>query len=716
MEVGESEVSSHNNFLTKWQTVIFRNYGLVPIENLAKVLRCEVAIIEEEAMRLGLNKQSGNSEWLIKGYITIIRNNWCLLDRGQIEDLLGISSERFDFILSEEDFLLSKLTMPKPNTGMVFYTPLTDEEKTKTKEIANRYGKYFDEQKYFGFFEEKEKTYEVKCDFSSMRIVHGFLNSCGDAFIVKSDTYLSDALLKEYAECKINGIWFHCILSSISPYPFKPALSNGYQTRRKNLKELILRAKRYGIKIYLYLNEPRKLPLADFKGFENLIGQTRNGFAALCFEHKQVKEYLYNAIYDLAKDVIGLGGIITITMSENLTHCRYINHTNCPICSELPIYLRPVEINNTIMKAVRDSSSDMEVIANLWGWSDYMGWTDRDIATGISMLDKDIALMCISEAEKPIRKGGVANRVIDYSIANYGPSKTAKNILSLAKKYKHKTYAKIQVNNSWECSCVPYLPVFDLIAKHVKRLKKEGVTNFMASWTLGGCPSPNLELTAYLCKGKTLDIWIEERFKENAKVVKKADKMFCKGFTKIPFDVNMLYFSPKNLGAANLWSLLPEGKKSAMTSNSYDDFETWTGVYGVEVYLKCMKKAIKYIKKSIDIFGGISSSGAEYKSLILYAKAAFNHLAADYCQTRFSVLKRDLNKNLDEIIDILKTEKKLAAEMLSLMKQDSMIGYEAANHYFYNGRNLAEKIINTDKLLAKCEELLKAQNSAIQEG
>jgi hypothetical protein len=319
------------------------------------------------------------------------------------------------------------------------------------------------------------------------------------------------------------------------------------------------------------------------------------------------------------------------------------------------------------------------------------------------MLDRDIALMCISEVEKTIKKGGIVNKVIDYSIANYGPSKTAKYILRLAKKYKHKTYAKIQVNNSWECACVPYLPVFGLVAKHVERLKKEGVVNFMASWTLGGGPSPNLELTAYLCDGKTLDFWLNEKFKEYADAVKRADKMFCKGFTKIPFDVHMLYFSPKTIGVANLWSLLPEEKQSAMVSNSYDDFEIWTAVYGVDTYLKCIKDAIRYMKKGVEIFESIPSPNAELKSLITYAKAALNHYTADCLQTRFSVLKRNLNENIKEIISVLKAEKRLAIEMLSLVKLDSKIGYEASNHYFYNRRNLAEKIINTDKLLAECK-------------
>ena len=38
-----------------------------------------------------------------------------------------------------------------------------------------------------------------------------------------------------------------------------------------------------------------------------------------------------------------------------------------------------------------------------------------------------------------------------------------------------KTLAKVQVNNSWECSAVPYLPVPDLVEEHLDRLEKAGV-------------------------------------------------------------------------------------------------------------------------------------------------------------------------------------------------------------------------------------------------
>ena len=43
-----------DDFPCRWQTVIFRNYGMVPHEHLAQVLDTDTAVIEREALRLGL--------------------------------------------------------------------------------------------------------------------------------------------------------------------------------------------------------------------------------------------------------------------------------------------------------------------------------------------------------------------------------------------------------------------------------------------------------------------------------------------------------------------------------------------------------------------------------------------------------------------------------------------------------------------------------------
>jgi len=98
-----------NIFPTKWQTVIFRNYGLVSLQNIATVLGCDTKVVEREALRLGLPKTECDGVWEKKGYITIIRNNWFLLPYSQLLKLLNITEEKLDYILLNDDFLGVKL-------------------------------------------------------------------------------------------------------------------------------------------------------------------------------------------------------------------------------------------------------------------------------------------------------------------------------------------------------------------------------------------------------------------------------------------------------------------------------------------------------------------------------------------------------------------------------------------------------------------------------
>lgn len=692
-----------DNFPTKWQAVIFRNYGLVRTKKIAEILKTDVKTVKKEAFRLGLKKLTADYRFNDNGYITIIRNNWFLLPYEQIRELLGFSLEKFDFIIKEEDFLWVKLGNFKPECAPVYYSPLSEEDIVKTKRIAKTVRKNLvSDYGYFDFFNNLKVQSDHKTFSEGTRLIHGYITPCGDVFSVDSKSYLSDELLGVYADNGINAMFIHGVLSALSYYPFKPQLSEGYKKRRKNLKDLIDRADKFGIKIYLYLNEPRSLPLPDFERFPHLLGHKENGYGALCFEQQEVKDYLYNAVKDLAVNLEKLGGILSITMSENLTHCNSLRDDNCPHCKNIPAEKSASDVNNVMMKALRDSGTGAELIANLWGWSQFMGWTDKQLERGIKLLDKDISVLTVSEYDLDIKKGGVKNKIIDYSISNPGPSKVAIKTLKLATKYGHKTYAKTQTSNSWECSIVPYIPAYELIKEHIDNLNLYGVKNFMLSWTLGGYPSPSLDLVNAVSGGKSLDEWYSDYYGSDAQLVKQAVSLFCKGFKQYPFDVNGLYFSPKNLGPANLLSLDPEEKESAMVSYSFDDYAYWVGPYGYKIYTSQMKKLVGLFKESIDVIEkGVEVKSEKISEMLLYMKVAYVHFLSDLYQTEFSFLKRNLSDNKKQITSLLKRMRKLTVMSLEFASKDSKIAYEASNHYFYVQNNLLEKLINIDNLLEK---------------
>ena len=661
-------------FPQAWQTVIFRNYGVVSTDKLAKTLGCNEETIVKEACRLGLDGVGFNPVWEQRGFITIIRNNWYLLPYNQLLTLLDYDEEHLEFVLEKEDFLGIKLGSLKPDCPQITYAPLTEEDEKATEILAKKVKNYLPETTNpFGFFsaEKDIQPAPILEGGDNIRVIHGYLTPCGDAFVQDGETYLPDALLREYQKQGITGVWVHGVLSSLSPYPFIPELSKDYKLRRENMQKLVDRAKKYGIKVYLYFNEPRGIPEEKLGKYAHLKGtvirstqtpgidggDASNGVACLCFEQQEVRDYLYTATKDLFEDVKGLGGLITITMSENPTHCHFAAEKNCtcPVCKNIPVEKTVADVNNVMMKAIKDSGSDGKILAYLWGWSEGMCFTREQTQKAIENLDKDIVAVCASEYGVEFEKGGVKSFVIDYSISNPGPSDITKFSFEVAKKKGMTACAKIQTNNSWECSAVPYLPVHDLVLKHLENLNDIDVRDYMLTWTLGGYPSPMLDLVAQFAQNPSafnLEKWYEKHYGDQAELVHNAVKKFCEGFVEYPFYIAGLYNSPKTLGPANLWDLKAEEKRSTMTCFSFDDYETWITPFPYEVYTSQYEKLFKAWEEGLAILSTAKETPL-VKELKECAEGAYIHFKADGLQTQFAYYKRDFANYKTQALSVL---------------------------------------------------------------
>ena len=693
-----------------WQTVIFRNYGLISTDKIAKTLNCSEETVIAEANRMGLSAVQYDERWEKRGFITLVRNNWYLLDYEQLKTLLDYDDARLEFVLEKEDFLFVKLGEMKPECPKVYYSPLTDEEMKTTETLANEIEKYLPATvRAFEFFDgeliDDGTAQEKRGD--TIRLIHGYLTPCGDAFVEDGKQYLPDGLLSEYQKQGINGVWVHGVLSALSPYPFIPSLSKDYELRRKNLKELVQRCAKYGIKVYLYVNEPRGIPTDKLGKYAHIAGSKNDGVAALCMEKQEVRDYLYTAVKDLFEDIQDLGGLITITMSENTTHCNCFGKKkcNCPTCKDIPAEKTAADVNNLIAKAIKDSGSKGKVLAYLWGWSKFMNWTEEQTRRGVQMLDKDIVAVCASEYGCQFVTGGVECEVVDYSISRPGPSEITKISFEEGQKKGMTACAKIQTNNSWECSAVPYLPAYDLVLEHLEKLDKIGVHDYMLTWTLGGYPSPMLGMVAdYADNPKAFDIekWYEKVYGKNGAKVHEAVKLFCTAFKEYPFSIDCLYLSPKTLGPANLWSLQAEEKPSTMVCFGFDDYENWIAPYPYEVFVSQYVKLLSTWEQGLKTLSAVEQTPL-IAELNAYAEGAYIHFKADWLQTRYAYCKRELKANKEELAQILNEEKAITERLLVLAAKYPTIGFEASNHYYYNDRNLVEKILQTTML----EEELK---------
>lgn len=137
-QVSNKKAVSYEYFPTVWQNVIWRNWGYIPVNRIAAALETSCANIYCAVKQMGLNENEPlNPMWKKRGYLTTIRDNWHICTYEQIMTLLNISADELAFILKEDDFMWVKLGNEKPQVEKTVYAPLTEEQLSRTREIAS---------------------------------------------------------------------------------------------------------------------------------------------------------------------------------------------------------------------------------------------------------------------------------------------------------------------------------------------------------------------------------------------------------------------------------------------------------------------------------------------------------------------------------------------------------------------------------------------------
>lgn len=688
-------------FPTPFQAVIFRNWEMVPPKRLAEVLQCSEKDVLAAAEAMGLPVPPAVSDlWLKRGYVTIIRVNWHLLDYPQLLQLLGWDADRLNNALQNEDFLWHKLGLLKPVCGPVRYRELTPAERRRTAEIRKLVSAIptpKDAEPPFAFlrrFEENIPEPVRDNGAFGLKLAYSYSALYGDALSMPELDPYPDGLLRTLAARGVNAIWLQVVLYQLYPWPEAPELSKGGEKRMRELNRLIQRAAKFGLKVYVYLNEPRGLPynlFADRKDLrEKYLGvDERHEKLSFCTSKPAAKKYLADSVEYLFRNAPGLGGAFTITESENLTHCRSrVSSSACPRCAKRDLADILAEVNTIIARAAHRADPEARILC--WTWA----WPREEVGKVVANLPDDVSVMSVSETRNPISVRGIRSEVRDYSLSHAGPSPSSREAWGYARARGLAPVAKIQLSNTWEGSSVPYIPVTRLVAGHLARLRRAGVRDLMVSWTLGGYPSINMDLLAM-----THAAMVRRRFgRKAAAEVGAALDAFSSAFQKFPFNIGVVYRSPHNIGPANYFYPEPTGYASTMVGIPYDDLAHWTGIYPVKTYLAAFRdlvqewraglRRLERAAKLVD-----AEHRAAYDDLLRVAKMCEILYAGAVRQARYVQLRNRPSAGL-EVAALLRAEESAVREMLALAQIDSRFGFEATNHYAYTTNELKEKLVN----------------------
>ncbi len=730
------------HFPDRVHAFVWRNWEMVSLERMAEVLDTTPEKVRDMGLSMGLpTHRTPGAEYQQRGYITIIRRNWHLLPYEQLLQLLGWDADKLAFALREDDFLWIKLGSLKPSCSALHYSEPNEVAAKRCEQIkevvtASFAGEFAESwTPRFDFLRSLSTTTPVQAERSAdaattpkkIRFLYSYCGVFGDPLLNPELDPYPDGLLRQLSDLGVNGVWLHVVLRQLAPSALFPEPDDNCEQRIANLRRLVERAGRFGIDIYLYMNEPRAMEASFFQGREHLKGVQEGNYFALCTSTPEVRRWLTDSLTYVFKQVPHLGGVFAITASENLTNCYSHGRgaESCPRCSKRSGPEVIAEVNRTIAEGVWAGNPQARVIAYDWGWPDgtSAGWGGPDWASQIiETLPDNIYVMCVSEWGKPITRGGVSSGVGEYSISAVGPGPRAAKHWALAKKRGLKTVAKIQANCSWELSAVPYLPVMNLVAQHYSNLTQTDIDGFMMSWSLGGYPSPNLELAKYFDSKPTPTVEQaltqigESRYGADAAPdVLVAWSKFSVAFSEYPYHGGFLYQGPAQCGPSNLLYSKPTGYGATMVGFPYDDLNGWRAIYPAEVLAGQFEKISAGWDEGLDAFRaaqGKAVSPAQKANLhtdLVLAEAAGLHFRSIANQIRFIMARNTLLSNslqdgerkacVETARKTLQDEIETARRLFSLTLEDSRIGFEASNHYYYLPLDLVEKVINCRYIL-----------------
>jgi len=717
------------HFPDQLHAFVWYNWPLVPVERMAKVVGAEPAQITELAKSMGLPEQAPISDAVKqRAFITVIRRNWHLLPYDQLLQLLDWTPDQLAYTLREDDFLYIKLGSLKPKCAPLRYAPPTPETARREAEIAKIIreelpdGLGVSKEPLFGFIDRLSAPLppseeKPEKNLFNPRFCSSYFAMYGDPLLDGAAESFPDGYLDQLSRTGVNGVWMQAVLYKLADFPWDPSMSDRRMERLRSLARLVERAKRYGIGIYLYLNEPRAMPLSFFEKHPDLKGVEESGFASMCSSAPEVRDYLRNGVASICKAVPDLAGFFTISASENLTNCwSHFSGANCPRCSKEGGPAVIAALHRALQEGIDAGGGKARLIA--WDW----GWKDEWVKPIVSALPKSVALQSVSEWSIPITRGGVDSVIGEYSLSTPGPGPRATRSWALAKEAGLNVLAKVQANVTWEIAAVPYIPAVGLAAQHASNLRGAGIDGIMLGWTLGGCPSPNLEVFAEMGHetapgvDDALRIVAQRRFGADlAPVAVDAWKTCSKAFAEYPYNGGTVYMGPQHMGPANpLWGA-PTGYAATMVGLPYDALEAWRGNFPVDVFIGQFTKMADGFDQAVAMLRGVPRDARlddpyakAFREEIGITEACAVHFrsVANQCVfvTAINALEKEKapearNALLAKLEGALRSELEMAKRLYALQTADSRIGYEASNHYFYVPIDLAAKVINVRYLL-----------------
>lgn len=545
------------------------------------------------------------------------------------------------------------------------------------------------------------------------------------------EMFYHDNMLMRLAEHGFNGVWIRGSFRHFAKVSVFPEFGRNSDVIVSRLRDLAQRGARYGIKVFLYLNEPLCIAEDDefFKNHPQCKGAPAKykPMVHLCTSTPEIKTYLKESSNYLFTQVPELAGFLMITASEYPSHCW--SHTGidpehpdqvsgeveaCPRCRERT----PQDTVGELVQLVRDGAKaakpEAEIIA--WNWSWRM-W-EPDPQTGVlEALPEDVIVMGDYERGEPTEALGFEYTNDEYSIKVVGPSQRFKGVADYQLGHGRPVYAKLQIGTTHENPDIPCLPTMQKIAQKYQTLKATGVTGMMTCWNFGNMPSRATEVAGEFSfdpqpediNAALRRITVRNFGPEAADEVVRAWEMLSVAHDDFPSSIPVMYHGPLSRGPAFLFMFDQVNKKFPhswlLDKDIEGDIMDWASPFGPEKVLECFRSEATKGWEAIAVLEGASGQtrGEDNRRLqreiglcklhIIQTQSAAN--VVDFLLTRNAYYESSDSAQRRELLDrmeaICRQEAENARAAIPLMRADTRLGWHGEAYGYMISPELVEQ-------------------------
>ena len=518
--------------------------------------------------------------------------------------------------------------------------------------------------------------------------------------------YYPDGYLAKLQRDGVNGLWITVEFHEIAETRFFPRDPDA-EKRIGKLRRTVEKCGRYGIKVWIFVLEPKWLKEEHpFRRANPGMFVKRGYHFAMCPELPEVREYLESAAHDVFSRVPGLGGIIGITHGEDITSCFSYGGEGCPRCSKLPRWRLHNGIVAPLAKGVRRVNPEASIIS--WFYQPGAKTTRPQwvydcaghLPEGVTLMYNFESGVLAKQCDR-WRVGG------DYWLSKPGPGAPFEKFSGIVRETGGRLAAKIQMACSHEDATVPYVPVPGLLYRKFKAMKECGVESSLLSWYFGNYPCVMSKAAGRLAyedfsegeEAFLLRLAAEDWGNEAGKVAacwKKASDAYA----HYPLSNYMQYYGPYHCGV--VWALRPHVEMRPLEPTWMPHFEPAGDAVGeclrdftldealslAEAAARMPEPDFAATNRSQRLDAGVMKA---VRRQFLSARNIFEFYrlrSEAVYQSRVQGNNAAARGHVSRMRRLVADESRISREMIPLCREDSRLGFhsEAEAHQFFPAR------------------------------